>query len=146
MFPERGRRINDECTAHDIAGAREEFCEADGGGIDMRQEVQVNAGPERVIHNQREAVFRCQLPNSALVIGEKGWIAIPDFWRATECALYELDERIDHFADGRASHGLCYQASAANRDLLAGRAQSDVVRLEDSLQVQRHLASVRALA
>ncbi len=50
--------------------------------------------------------FRAKLQNWAYVIGEDGYIAIPDFWRARECMLYRLDERIDHFDDGRDVAGI----------------------------------------
>ena len=41
--------------------------------------------------------FRCKLRNWTYVIGTEGYIAIPDFWRATSCSLFVLDERVDHF-------------------------------------------------
>ena len=49
--------------------------------------------------------FRSKLQNWAYIIGEKGYIAIPNFWRASECQLYELDTLIDRFEDGRSSLG-----------------------------------------
>ena len=87
--------------------------------------------------------FRCKLPNVAYLIGEEGYIAIPDFWRARECSLYRLDECIDRFADGRRSQGFEYEAAAVTRDLLAGRRQSETIPLAHSLKFQQHLARVR---
>ena len=87
--------------------------------------------------------FRCKLPNVAYIIGDEGYIAIPDFWRARECSLYRLDECIEHFADGRVSQGFDYEATAVTRDLLAGRRQSETVPLAHSLKFQQHLTRVR---
>ena len=88
--------------------------------------------------------FRCKLQNWAYIIGEDGYIAIPDFWRANQCSLYRLDERIDHFDDGRQSLGFNYETIAVNEDLLQGKTQSDIVSWSDSLVFQEHMAQVRA--
>ena len=88
--------------------------------------------------------YRCKLPNWAYVIGEDGYIAIPDFWRATECSLYRLDERVDHFEDNRAASGFEFQIEAASADILAGRVESPIVLLAASLRFQERMAEIRA--
>lgn len=88
--------------------------------------------------------FRCKLQNWAYIIGEEGYIAIPDFWRARTCYLYRLDERIDAFTDGRADQGFSFEAVAVGDDLLTGKRQSDVVSLADSLKFQEHVARIKA--
>ncbi len=88
--------------------------------------------------------FRCKLQNWAYVIGDEGYIAIPDFWRAGECFLYRLDECVDHFRECRSSQGFCHEADAVNDDLVQGRRQSAVVSLVDSLKFQEHMARIRA--
>lgn len=90
--------------------------------------------------------FRCKLQNWAYIIGDAGYIAIPDFWRASECHLYRLDERIDSFSDARRTLGFDYEASAVGADLLEGRRQSRVVPWSDSLKFQEHLARIQACA
>ncbi len=89
--------------------------------------------------------FRSKLQNWAYIIGEEGYIAIPDFWRASECSLYELDARVDHFTDGRASLGFDYETAASNEDILAGRQQSGIMPWETTLRLQQHMARVREL-
>jgi predicted dehydrogenase len=86
--------------------------------------------------------FRCKLPNTAWIIGEQGQIVIPDFWRARECTLYRVEERIDHFVDGRKGGGFEYEIEAVNRDLQAGRTLPQVVTPEDSVRFQEHMALV----
>lgn len=88
--------------------------------------------------------FRCKLINQAELIGDRGTIVIPDFWRANTCSLFHIEDRIDHFEDKRTSIGFEYQIRAASEDILAGRTQSKVVTLDDSLAFQTLTAQVRA--
>lgn len=86
--------------------------------------------------------FRCKLPNFTHIIGEKGYIAIPDFWRARACSLYEREERIDHYEDGRQGFGFNYEAEQVNEDLLAGRLESTTMPHDYSLKLQAWMAMV----
>jgi len=86
--------------------------------------------------------FRCRLQNAAYIIGEEGYIAIPDFWRARECALFRMDEEIDRFSDGRKSLGYNYETVAVAEDLRAGRTQSPTVPWTTSMKLQEHMALV----
>lgn len=88
--------------------------------------------------------FRCKLQNWAYIIGEEGYIAIPDFWRADRCSLYQLDECIDSFSDGRKGLGFEYEISAVSADILAGKKQSDVVTPEVSMAFQRVMERVKS--
>lgn len=88
--------------------------------------------------------FRCKLRNWAYIIGEDGYIAIPDFWRANECQLWVLDELIDSFDDDRETHGFNYQIDAVCSDLAAGRTESTIVPLNTSLRFQDHMDQIRA--
>jgi len=88
--------------------------------------------------------FRCKLPNAAWLIGDRGHIVLPDFWRARECSLYQRDERIDHFADGRRGNGFEFEIEAVNGDLRAERAQPSTVTWADSLAFQALIERVRA--
>ena len=89
--------------------------------------------------------FRSKLQNWAYIIGEEGYIAIPDFWRANECSLYHLDARIDHFDDGRGSLGLNYETIAANEDILAGRQQNEIMPWSNTIRFQEHMDRVKQL-
>lgn len=88
--------------------------------------------------------FRAKLPNRAHIIGEDAYISIPNFWRANDCQLWVLDEIVDRFDDGRTTHGFDFQIDAVNEDLLAGRRESQIVTLADSLRFQRHMDRVRS--
>jgi predicted dehydrogenase len=88
--------------------------------------------------------FRCKLNNWLYVVGEEGYIAVPDFWRAASCRLFRLDEEIDRFDDGRRGFGFEFEIEAVTNDILSGRRESPVVRSDDSLRFQSDLATLRA--
>ena len=73
------------------------------------------------------ASFRVKLPNRAYISGDRGMIVLPDFWRAGECFLYEGEEVVDHFSDGRKGSGFEFEIDAVGRDVIAGRVQSEIV-------------------
>ncbi len=88
--------------------------------------------------------FRSKLPNVACIIGTEGYIRIPDFWRARECALFRLDERIDHFYDGRKGNGFEFEIQSVSEDIAAGRLSSALVPLQSSLRVQAVMDRIRS--
>ena len=77
--------------------------------------------------------FRVKLPNWAYLIGEKGTIAIPDFWRAKECFLYEGEKLKEHFTAQRKGFGFNFEIDAVSMDLLHGKLESDRVGHQISL-------------
>lgn len=87
--------------------------------------------------------FRCKLPNRTYIVGDKGYIMIPDFWCAREAHLHRVDEHIDSFVDDRESHGFHYEAMAVGNDLLQGRRESAVVPLSVSRSFQEHIAAIK---
>ena len=78
------------------------------------------------------------------IIGEDGYIAIPDFWRASACYLYQLDQRVDAFIDERETAGLNYEAESVGRDILKGKSSSDVMPLSTSLALQEEMERIKA--
>jgi predicted dehydrogenase len=88
--------------------------------------------------------FRAKLRNWAYIIGDEGYVAIPDFWRATECQFWVLDEMVDRFEDGRTTNGFDYQIKAVNDDLFAGRSQSEIMSLAARLRFQQHMDLIRS--
>ena len=87
--------------------------------------------------------FRCKLQNWCYVIGDKGWIAIPNFWRAHECFLYELDTQVDHFDDQRKGQGFEYEIESVSKDILNGKKESTIMPLHISLKFQQHMDLIR---
>ncbi|MEL6823407.1 MAG: gfo/Idh/MocA family oxidoreductase, partial [Calditrichota bacterium] len=87
--------------------------------------------------------FRCKLQNWAYIIGERGYIAIPDFWRASQCYLYELDTPIDSFQDNRSSIGLNFETDAATEAIRKGEKEVADMPLSTSLRFQQHVEHIR---
>ena len=71
-------------------------------------------------------------------------MVLPDFWRASECRVFELDECKEHYRDRRKSIGLNFETQAVIDDLVEGRTASSVVSLDDSLAFQQMMARIRA--
>ncbi len=88
--------------------------------------------------------FRAKLRNWAYIVGTDGYVAIPNFWCASSCELWVLDTMVDQFDDGRSTNGFDYQIEAVNQDLLAGRRQSEIMPLAQSLRFQRHMDLIRS--
>lgn len=90
--------------------------------------------------------FRAKLQNWAYIIGTKGYIAIPNYWRAREAKLFVLDACIDSFIDERDGRGFVYEIEAVMADIAQGRTQSRICSLADSVAVQELMARIHATA
>ena len=86
--------------------------------------------------------FRCRMRNAAYVVGEEGYIVLPDAFRCHEAYLFHLDEQIDHFKAPRSERGYHYQAIAVGEDIAEGRLESEVLPLSASLSFQRDMATI----
>lgn len=86
--------------------------------------------------------FRCRMRNSAHIIGEDGYIVIPDAFRAHRAELYHLDEQIDVFDATREERGYHYLAIETGEDILAGRLESELVSLDQSVGLQRDMKRI----
>jgi predicted dehydrogenase len=91
------------------------------------------------------ASFRCRLQNSALIIGDKGYIKIPNFWRAKSCALYELDEKIDEFTDSPIGWGLNHEAREVSSAIMNNQVEHSIVPHSVSLLLQQQIEQVKSL-
>jgi len=84
----------------------------------------------------------CKLNNWAYIIGTKSYIAIPDFWRAKECYLYENEDLIEHFIDTRKGFGFNFETDEMSKDLLEGKKESEIMPHQNSIKFQEHMAGV----
>ncbi len=88
------------------------------------------------------ASFRSLMGNELYILGTKATIRIPDFWRARECYLFDRNDQLDHFEDGRASIGYNYEIEAMSKDLIAGKTEPSIVTHDRSIQLQRLMEKV----
>jgi predicted dehydrogenase len=90
------------------------------------------------------ASFRAKLQNSAYIIGDKGCIDIPNFWRADRCALFALDTKVDEFVDQRKGSGFEFQIDAASEAITLGKRETELMPHELSLVLQKQMDSIRS--
>lgn len=88
--------------------------------------------------------FLSRMPNTGYIIGTEGYIAIPDFFRASEAGLFKIDDQIDHFKDDRKAGGFEYEIEAASQDILAGRIENAVMSHAVSQDFQQRMADIKA--
>lgn len=87
--------------------------------------------------------FQCKLNNYAYVIGDLGYIAIPDFWRAKQCSLFMLDKEVERFEDNRTTLGFNFEAQVMGEDILSGKLESGVVDHERSFWLQKQMENIK---
>lgn len=87
--------------------------------------------------------FKCRLGNSAYIIGDEGYILIPDAFRASECFLHKGDDLIEHFCDERKSLGYNFEADEVVEAIKNGLLESDVMNHEKSLKLQRQMEEIK---
>ncbi|MEH0157424.1 Gfo/Idh/MocA family oxidoreductase [Limibacter armeniacum] len=85
--------------------------------------------------------FNYMLPNFAHIIGENGFISIPNFWQADACTLH-LEGGIEKFEAKRQGFGFSYQIEAVSKDLLEGKKMSDTVPHSVSMLFQEVMEEV----
>lgn len=89
--------------------------------------------------------FQCRMQNAALIIGDKDYIKIPNFWRGKSCALYQLDEKVNEFTDNSPGTGLYFEAQAVAEAIANGQNEHPLMPHARSLLLQQQLESIRAL-
>lgn len=88
--------------------------------------------------------FQCRLHNAALIIGDKGYIKIPNFWRAKSCSLYQLDEKIAEFKDNSSGSGLHFEATAVGVAINNNQLEHSNMPHSVSLLLQQQLETIRS--
>jgi predicted dehydrogenase len=87
--------------------------------------------------------FRAKLQNSAFIIGDLGYIDIPNFWRADRCSLFALDDKIDEFVDERKGSGFEFQIDVASEAIKLGKGETELMPHKISLALQRQMDSIK---
>jgi len=83
--------------------------------------------------------YQCRLRNWAYLIGTDGYIAIPDFFRASSAQLHVLDDMVEEFVDGRQGSGFEFQIEAASEAILTGQIETKEMPLSHSLAFQQQM-------
>ena len=84
-----------------------------------------------------------RMTNTGRIFGEKGFIEIPEFWRAYECKLFNSEYNlIDTFHDNRISHGFIHEMQHANDLILQGAYQSPIMPHSRSYSLQKTMTEI----
>ena len=86
--------------------------------------------------------YRCRMGNAAYIIGEEGYIIIPNAFRADRASLFKVDDEIETFAAERTERGYHYQAINIGNDVLSGAKESSVAPLSASLSLQQDIKQI----
>jgi predicted dehydrogenase len=109
-------------------------------GVDYDVNMQLIYTDKRVAN--LHASFKIKLNNHCYIFGEKGYLDIPDFWRANKVLFYEEDELVDQFEDNREGLGFEFEIEAAAADILAGRTQSALMPHSYSIKLQELMSEI----
>lgn len=88
--------------------------------------------------------FQCLMQNAAFIIGDVGYIKIPNFWCAKSCVLYQLDGKIDEFVDTSPGEGYHFEAQAVGKAVASQLHEHAVMPHAKSLLLQRQLETIRS--
>ena len=89
------------------------------------------------------ASFATDFQKDAYILGTKGMIHIPLFWKAHEFFVHRKDQEIEHFSYAYEASGLQFQAMEAMRCLREGRVQSPTMPWKESLRILKLMDQLR---
>lgn len=113
-------------------------------GVDTSETVAVT-GAQGAIGTLASTML-AKTPCSASISGTAARVEIDGwFYQPNTVRLIDVDDReIDRYETPRREHGLAYEAAEFARLLTAGRTESDLVPLNETLQIMQVLDDVRA--
>ena len=99
-------------------------------------------------NNGQLAVLSCavrtETPQQAFIMGTKGTISIyPHFWRATSATISVEGKKDRVFKVPLDGYGLDHQAREVMRCLRAGKLESEVMPLDESIQIMKTMDKIR---
>ncbi|MCY7422816.1 MAG: Gfo/Idh/MocA family oxidoreductase [Chitinophagaceae bacterium] len=82
--------------------------------------------------------------NKAFIYGDKGYIEIPEFFKATAALLYDDHHNlVEKYTDDRTTKGYNYEIQHATDCIAAGNIESNIVTHASSIIVQEIMTEVR---
>jgi predicted dehydrogenase len=88
--------------------------------------------------------FKLDMPNEALILGTHGYIRVPQFYRPKEFTVFKQDQAPKKIKAPFKSTGLQYQAKEVMNKILEGEKESDLMPLEESLEIMKTLDTLRS--
>jgi predicted dehydrogenase len=85
-----------------------------------------------------------RMTNKLRLFGEKGYIEIPEFWRARTATIFDKEfEATGTFDDKRISHGFIYQMQHATDKILNKEIESNIITHQRSSEIQEIMTEAR---
>jgi len=82
-------------------------------------------------------------PQEAVIVGEKGRIVIPEFFRPKEANLY-LDGKLEeHFRKEHEGEGYQFEIAAVQEDIRNGRLENELMPLDESIAIAEVMDELR---
>lgn len=81
----------------------------------------------------------------AVIIGDKGKIVVPNFWMADNAKRYDAEGNlVDEYKMQFSVNGYVYEAEEVNRCIRDGKKESDMIPLQDTLDIMKIMDEIRA--
>jgi len=110
-------------------------------GVDVEESILLDHGDGRT--STLFASLRCQTPGAARVVGTGGWIDVPPrFHHPAGIVLHRNGQEPQEIAAPATGAGYSHEIVEVTEGVAAGRTQSDVMPLADTVAVQAIMAEV----
>jgi predicted dehydrogenase len=97
--------------------------------------------------NITASLFACMIAktrNTGYIFGDKGFIELPDFYKASHALLYSNEKHLLHsYSDNRTTLGYNFEIQDATDAILSGKKQSDVATHQVSNDLQEIMSEIR---
>ena len=90
------------------------------------------------------AAIRMGTPHEARIMGTKGYIAIPNFWHASEITVVANGKEPETLRFEYPGEGFHFEAIAVGECIRAGLTESDVMPLDETLAIMQTMDRLRA--
>ena len=87
--------------------------------------------------------IRLGTPHEARIIGTEGYVSIPGFWSPYELTITIHGQQPETFRYERKGEGFQYEAAAVGECIRAGKIESDVMPLDETLAIMQTLDRIR---
>ncbi|MGB8453342.1 MAG: Gfo/Idh/MocA family oxidoreductase [Anaerocolumna sp.] len=89
--------------------------------------------------------INAEVGQDAIIIGDKGRIIVPNFWRADAATIFDRDgKEIETYIEEGRINGYDFQAYEVNECLRNGKLESSINPLQDTLDVMTIMDGIRA--
>jgi Predicted dehydrogenases and related proteins len=90
------------------------------------------------------SALNADIGRDAVIIGEKGKIVVPNFWMADSAKCFDLEDNLlEEFSTTYDANGYIFEAMEVNQCLREGKKESDLVPLQDTLDIMKLMDDMR---